>query len=125
MQEKRPDIIWPTPEEEEEIARQIAEDPDTFEWTDENSARAMTLEELSPESAKWHRERKAAFDAGLIEKVTIVLDRETINWFKRQTGEDGPIGGTKWMMLVEKTLQEHTRREDGDRQENATITQTD
>lgn len=110
MQEKRPKLIWPTPEEEAEIARQIAEDPDTFEWTEENSARAMTLEELSPESAKWHRERQAAFDAGLLERVTIVLDRETIDWFKHQTGEDGPIGGTKWMMLAEKTLQEHARQ---------------
>ncbi len=119
MSGNKPRFIRNTPEEEEEIARQIAEDPDTFEWTDENSARAMTLEELSPESAKWHRERKAAFDAGLIERVTIVLDRETIDWFKHQTGEDGPIGGTKWMMLVEKTLQEHAR------QENATIIQTD
>ena len=39
------------------------------------------------------------------------LDRDTINWFKAQTGEDGDTGGTKWMALAEKTLQEHARRE--------------
>ena len=31
--------------------------------------------------------------------------------FKAQTGEDGDTGGTKWMALAEKTLQEHARRE--------------
>jgi hypothetical protein len=71
----------------------------------------MTLDEFSPEGAKWHHERKAALEAGLIEHVSITLDRETINWFKSQTGVDGPIGGTKWMVLVEKTLQEHARQE--------------
>ena len=124
MQEKRPKIIWPTPEEEAEIARQIAEDPDTFEWTEENWANAKSTDELFPEAAKWHRERKAAFDAGLLERVTIVLDRETIDWFKHQTGEDGPIGGTQWMTLAENTLREHARQESGAGQENATISQT-
>lgn len=124
MNGNKPRFIRNTAEEEAEIARQIAEDPDTFEWTEENSARAMTLDELSPEGAKWFQEREAAFDAGLLEYVTIVLDRETIDWFKHQTGEDGPIGGTKWMMLAEKTLQEHARRESGAGQENATISQT-
>ena len=50
-------------------------------------------------------------DSGLIEQVTITLDRETINWFKAQSGEDGETGGTKWMILVERTLQEHAGRE--------------
>ena len=66
---------------------------------------------ILPEGAKWHHERKAALEAGLIEHVSITLDRETINCFKSQTGVDGPIGGTKWMVLVEKTLQEHARQE--------------
>lgn len=125
MSGNKPRFIRNTPEEEEEIARQIAENPDEAECTDEHFANAMTLDELSPEGAKWFRERKAAFDAGLLEYVTIVLDRETIDWFKHQTGEDGPIGGTKWMMLAEKTLKEHARRECGAGQENATITQAD
>ena len=111
MTEKRIKLIPPTPEEEEEIARQIEENPDEAEWTEERFANAMTLDELSPEGAKWHHERKAALEAGLIEYVTITLDRETVNWFKSQTGEDGETGGTKWMMLLEKTLREHTQRE--------------
>lgn len=103
-------IVRNTPEEEAQIARQLAEDPDTYEWTDEVWARAMTTEELSPEFARWAEEKQAAFEAGLLEHVTITLDRQTIDWFKAQTGEDGETGGTKWMMLVEKTLQEQTRR---------------
>ena len=111
MNERRVRIVHPTPEEDAEIARQIAENPDEREWTDEDWANAKTIEELFPEAAKWHRERKAAFEAGLLENVTITLDRETVNWFKAQTGEDGETGGTKWMMLVEKTLREHVRRQ--------------
>ncbi len=110
MTEKNPRLIYPTPEEDAEINRQIAEDPDTYEWTDEVWARAMTTEELSPEFAKWAEERQAAFEAGLLEHVTITLDRDTINWFKAQTGEDGETGGTKWMALVERTLREHAGR---------------
>ena len=67
----------------------------------------MTLEEISPEAAKWHRERRAAFEAGLLERITLTLDRETIDWFKAQTGEDG---GTRWMDLAEETLRQHAAR---------------
>ena len=110
MNERRVRIIHPTPEEDAEINSQIAENPDEREWTNEDWANAKTTEELFPEAAKRRRERKAAFQAGLIEQVIITLDRETINWFKAQTGEDGETGGTKWMILVEQTLQEHAGR---------------
>ena len=110
MNENKPRIVRNTPEEEAEIAKQIAEDPDTYEWTEEVWARAITTEELSPEFARWAEERAAALESGLIEHVTIALDRETINWFKSQTGEDGETGGTKWMMLIENILREHARR---------------
>ena len=53
-------------------------------------ANVKSIEELFPEAAKWHRERKAALDSSLIEQVTITLDRETINWFKAQTGDPRP-----------------------------------
>ena len=104
-------IVRNTPEEEAEIARQIAENPEEAEWTDKDWVNAKSTEELFPEGAKAAKKRKADLDAGRIELVTILLDRETINWFKAQTGEDGDTGGTKWMALAEKTLQEHSRRE--------------
>ncbi len=111
MNANRPRLVRNTPEEEAEIAKQIAENPDEAEWTDEDWANSMTTEQLSTEFATWAKERQAALKAGLLEHVTITLDRDTINWFKAQTGEDGETGGTKWMTLAEKTLREHARQE--------------
>ena len=110
MTGNRRNILRNTPEEEAEIAKQIAENPDEREWTDEDWANVMTAEDLSPEFAKWARERQAALESGLIEHITLTLDRDTINWFKAKTGEDGPIGGTKWMMLAEQTLREFAQK---------------
>ena len=50
-----------------------------------------------------------ALKAGLIQRVNITLDRETIAWFKAQTGEDGETGGTRWLDLVAQALRDHTR----------------
>ena len=111
MNEKPGRIVCNTAEEEAEIVRQIAENPDEAEWTDEDWANAKSTEELFPEAAKAARKRQADLDAGRTEYITLLLDRDTINWFKAQTGEYGATGGTKWMTLAEKTLQEHTRRE--------------
>ena len=111
MNAKTGRIVRNTAEEEAEIARQIAGNPDEREWTDEDWANAKSTEELFPEAAMAARKRQADLDAGRTEYITLLLDRETINWFKVQTGEDGETGGTKWMMLVEKTLQEHVMRQ--------------
>ena len=111
MNAKTGRIVCNTAEEEAEIARQIAENPDEAEWTDEVWANAKSTEELFPEAAKAARKRQADLDAGRTEYITLLLDRDTINWFKAQTGEDGETGGTKWMTLAEKTLREHAQQE--------------
>ena len=111
MNAKTGRIVRNTAEEEAEIARQIAENPDEAEWTDEDWANAKSTEELSPKAAKAARKRQADLDAGRTEYITLLLDHDTINWFKAQTGENGDTGGTSWMNLAEKTLQEHARRE--------------
>ena len=121
MNAKRPELVRNTPEEEAEIARQLAENPDEAEWTDEDWANAVTTEQLSPEFAAWPGERQAALDAGLIEHVTLTLDRDTVDWFKAQTGEDGESGGTRWMDLAAKTLQDHAQREDRAWEDNGTV----
>ena len=51
MNAKRPELVRNTPEEEAKIARQLTEEPDTYEWTDEDWANATTTEQLFPEAA--------------------------------------------------------------------------
>ena len=109
MNKKKLNLVRPTPEEEEEIAAQLAEDPDTYEWTNEDWANAQTTEELFPEAHEWALRQKKALEAGLIQRVTVTLDKETIAWFKAQTGEDGETGGTRWLELVAQTLRDHAQ----------------
>ena len=109
MNKKKPNLVRPTPEEEVEIAAQLAEDPDTYEWTDEDWANAQTTQELFPETHEWAVRQKKALEAGLIQRVTVTLDRETVAWFKAQTGEEGETGGTRWLELVAEALRDHAQ----------------
>lgn len=107
MNKPKINIVRPTPEEEKSIASQLVEDTDTYEWTDEDWANAKSTQELFPDLAEWAKQRKADLEAGLIEHVTLTLDKDTINWLKTQTGEDGETGGTRWMRLAAQTLRDH------------------
>ena len=109
MNAKTGRIVRNTAEEEAEIARQIEENPDEAEWTGEDWANAKSSEELFPGAAKAAHKRQADLDAGRTEYITLLLDHDTINWFKTRTGENGDTGGTRWIALAEKTLQEHAR----------------
>ena len=105
---KRPIDLPPnTPEEEALIAAQLAEDPDAYEWTDEDWANAKSTQELFPELDEWAKRRKADLKAGVIECVTLTLDKDTIAWLKAKTSEDGETGGTRWMHMAAKILREH------------------
>ena len=59
--------------------------------------------------------QKEALKAGLIRRVNITLDRETIAWFKAEMGKDGETGGTGWLEMVAQTLRDHARA-DADRE---------
>ena len=109
MSKKKLNLVRPTPEEEGEIAAHLAEDPDTCEWTEEDWADAKTTQELFPETHEWALWQKKALEAGLIQRVNVTLDQETIAWFKAQTGEDGATGGTRWLELVAQTLRDHAQ----------------
>ena len=109
MNKKKLNLVRPTPEGEEAIAAQLAEDPDTYEWTDEDWANAQTTQELFPEAHEWAGRQQKALEAGHIQRVTVTLDQETIAWFKAQTGEDGATGGTRWLELVAQTLRDHAQ----------------
>ena len=113
MNKRKPNLVRPTGEEEAEIAAQLAEDPDTYEWTEEDWANAQTTQELFPKACERAVRQKEALKDGLIQRVTVTLDRETIAWFKAQTGEDGETGGTRWLELVAQTLRGHAQAHGG------------
>ena len=72
-----------TDEEEAEIQRQIAEDPDNPELTDEELAQARPFAEVFPELAESiRRGRPPKPDAKLA--VTLRLDPDTVERFKSQ-----------------------------------------
>ena len=88
-------IIVPTAEESQAIDEQIASDPDDFELDDAWFEGAKTTQELFSEAYERAVRQKKALKAGLIQRATVTLDRETIAWFKAETGEDGETGGTR------------------------------
>ena len=104
MNKRKLNLVRPTVEEE--IAAQLAEDPDTYEWTEEDWANAQTTQEFFPKACGGAVRQKEALKDGLIQRVTVTLDRETIAWFKAQTGE---TGGTRWLELVAQTLRGHAQ----------------
>jgi uncharacterized protein (DUF4415 family) len=85
----KPKIPALTDEEEAEIQRMIAEDPDDYEATDEELAQARPFAEVFPdlaESIRRSRGRPPKPDAK--QAVTLRLDPETVERFKAQ--------GTDW-----------------------------
>ena len=113
MNKKKLNLVRPTDEEEKEIAAQLAQDPDTCEWSDEDWAKAKTTQEIFPDAYEWVVRHQEALKSGLIERVTVTLDRKTIAWFKMQTGEDGEDGVARWLELVAQTLQKHVQTDVG------------
>ena len=75
-------------------------------------------QELFPEAYERAVRQKEALNAGLIQRVTVTLDQETVaktrrtdpaRMFRAQTGEDGETSGTRWLELVAQTLRDHAR----------------
>ena len=102
-------IIMPTAEESKAIDEQIASDPNDFELDDAWFESAKPTQELFPEAYERAVRQKEALNAGLIQRVTVTLDQETVAWFRAQTGEDGETSGTRWLELVAQTLRDHAR----------------
>ena len=76
MNKKKLNLVRPTPEEEEEkIAAQLAEDPDTYEWTNEDWANAQTTEELFPEAHEWALRQKKVLEASRTWPASIPIQK--------------------------------------------------
>ena len=79
----KPGTIWPTPEEEEEIQRGIALDPDAYEATDVDFARMRPAIEVVPHIVKAYREGRLKVAPHLRKehpktRVTIRLDADVV-----------------------------------------------
>ena len=85
MPRLKPGHISPTDQEEAEIQRHIAEDPDAPEMTDEDWARARPAIEVDPELVEWSRRRRGKQKAPTKRLVSIRLDEDIVAHF-RSTG---------------------------------------
>lgn len=77
------DFVLPSDDEEAEIQKGIASDPDTFEFTDEQFKKAKRGRPFLPE-----HQRK--------QQVTIMLDPDVITFFKK--------GGRGWQTRANEAL---------------------
>lgn len=75
MSERERKIHIPTDEEEAEIQRHIAEDPDAPEWTDEDWAQARPAIEVEPKLVA-HSLRRKVKKKG-ISKMTVSVELDT------------------------------------------------
>ena len=82
MPQLKPGTIWPTDEEEAEIQRHIAEDPDAPEITAEDWARARLAIEVEPELVEWSLRRRGKQKAPTKELVSIRLDKDVVAHFR-------------------------------------------
>ena len=97
MTTKRRKIIRPTPEEDAEINRQIAEDPDDFEADEEWFKHAKPTAELFPELLERYLREKEDLESGRKERLRIIVDKEVLDYFRNQGGD--------WHSRINEALQ--------------------
>lgn len=104
MTTKRRKIIRPTPEEDAEINRQIAEDPDDFEADEEWFKKAMPSAEIIPHILERYHREKEELETGRKERLRILLDKEVLDHFRNQ--------GADWHSRINEALREAVARDE-------------
>ncbi len=100
MSKNRRDIIIPTDEDEADIQREIALDPDAPEWTNENFARARPAAEVDPELVEHSRRPCGKQKAPTKVPVYIRLDADIVAHFR----ESGRGWQTKLNEVLRKAV---------------------
>ena len=90
------EIPIPTDEEEAEIQREIALDPDAPEWTDEDWAAARPAIEVIPHIVERHRRTRGKQKSPMKVPVHIRLDEDIVAHFRR--------GGRGWQTRLNDAL---------------------
>ena len=103
MSTKHRRIIRLSPEEDAEIQRQIAEDPDDFEADEEWFKNAKPTAELFPELLERHLKEKDDLESGRKERLRILLDKEVLDYFRNQGGD--------WHSLINQALRQGMERQ--------------
>ena len=98
MYESEREILIPNDEEEAEIQREIALDPDAPEWTEEDWARARPAIEVDPELVEWSRRTRGKQKAPTKEKVTVRLDADIVAHFRES--------GRGWQTRLNEALRQ-------------------
>ncbi len=92
----KPTHISLTDDEEADIQRQIAQDPDAPELTEEDWARALPAIEVEPELVEWSLRRRGKQKAPTKELISIRLDPDITEYFR--------ASGPGWQTRLNDTL---------------------
>jgi uncharacterized protein (DUF4415 family) len=90
-----------TDEEDAEIRRGVANDPDTHELTDADFAKARPAEEVHPDIVAWYRRTRGPQKAPTKKLVSLRLDRDVIEHFRKR--------GPGWQRVINDTLRRAAR----------------
>ena len=108
MLSNKAEIIIPSPEEDAVINAGIANDPDTFELSDEWFANAKPSHEAVPHILERYRRSRGTQKEPTKTAIHIRLDADIVAWFKtRGEGERG------YQTRINQALREYIARQDG------------
>jgi uncharacterized protein (DUF4415 family) len=92
------ELIYPTPEEDEQINAGIAADPDTWELTEEDFARMRPMSETHPELLEAIRRSRGKQKAPTKIATSIRLSESVLEAYKKS--------GPGWQARIDQDLQD-------------------